>query len=127
MLPGALLPNEGLRFLCRQVDVIVDDASSDWVRACEPGDSLSIPVKHTTGRYFAPAELLERIEDAGQVALRYAPGQNPNGSLADIAGVRNGAGNVMGLMPHPEHAVDELSGSTDGLRLFESVAALASA
>jgi phosphoribosylformylglycinamidine synthase len=127
MLPGALLPNEGLRFLCRQVDVIVDDASSDWVRACEPGDSLSIPVKHTTGRYFAPAELLERIEDAGQVALRYAPGQNPNGSLADIAGVRNEAGNVMGLMPHPEHAVDELSGSTDGLRLFESVAALAPA
>jgi phosphoribosylformylglycinamidine synthase len=127
MLPGALLPNEGLRFLCRQVDVIVDDASSDWVRACEPGDSLSIPVKHTTGRYFAPAELLERIEEAGQVALRYAPRQDPNGSLADIAGVRNEAGNVMGLMPHPEHAVDELSGSTDGLRLFESVAALASA
>jgi phosphoribosylformylglycinamidine synthase len=127
MLPGALLPNEGLRFLCRQLDIVVDDASSAWIRACEPGDILSIPVKHTTGRYFAPTDLLERIEDAGQVALRYAPGQNPNGSLADIAGVRNEAGNVMGLMPHPEHAVDELSGSTDGLRLFESVAALASA
>ena len=91
MLPGALLPNEGLRFLCRQVDLEVVDAGSAWTSACEPGERLSIPVKHTTGRYFAPPEMLERIEGEGQVVLRYAPGQNPNGSLNDIAGVRNEA------------------------------------
>ena len=122
MLPGALLPNEGLRFLCRQVELEVVDAGSAWTSACAGGDRLSIPVKHTTGRYFAPPELLERIEGEGQVVLRYTPGQNPNGSLNDIAGVRNERGNVMGLMPHPEHAVDPLTGSEDGLRLFESAA-----
>ncbi len=125
MLPGALLPNEGLKFLCRQVDLVVASADSDWTRTCEPGDHLSIPVKHTTGRYFAPPEMLDRIEANGQVSLRYAEGQNPNGSLNDIAGVRNEAGNVTGLMPHPEHAVDELTGSTDGLKLFESAALIA--
>jgi len=122
LLPGALLPNEGLRFLCRQVELEVVDTGSAWTRACEPGERLSIPVKHETGRYFAPPEMLERLEANGQVALRYAPGHNPNGSLADIAGVRNEAGNVVGLMPHPEHAVDALTGSVDGLRLFESAA-----
>ncbi|MBA2523606.1 MAG: phosphoribosylformylglycinamidine synthase subunit PurQ [Solirubrobacterales bacterium] len=122
LLPGALLPNDGLRFLCRQVDVEVTGTESAWTGACEPGERLSIPVKHTTGRYFAPAEMLERIEDAGQVVLRYADGQNPNGSIADIAGIRNERGNVVGLMPHPEHAVDPLTGSVDGLRLFESAA-----
>jgi len=122
MLPGALLTNEGLRFLCRQVDVEVTSADSAWTSACSVGDRLSIPVKHQTGRWFAPAELLERIEGEGQVVLRYAEGQNPNGSLAGVAGVRNERGNVVGLMPHPEHAVDPLTGSTDGLRLFESAA-----
>ena len=87
-----------------------------------PGVVLSIPVKHTTGCFFAPPEQLEAIEASGQVAFRYAPGENPNGSVNDIAGVRNEAGNVVGLMPHPEHAVDELTGSVDGLRLFESAA-----
>jgi phosphoribosylformylglycinamidine synthase I len=125
LLPGALLPNEGLKFLCRQVELLVEEAGSDWTAACAPGDRLSIPVKHTSGRYFAPDELLDRLEAGGQVALRYAPGHNPNGSFRDIAGVRNEAGNVLGLMPHPEHAVDPLSGSTDGLRLFESVARVA--
>ena len=122
MLPGALLPNEGLRFLCRQVELEVEDPTSAWTGACERGDRLSIPVKHTTGRFFAPPEQLERIEGEGQVVLRYAPGENPNGSLKDIAGVRNERGNVVGLMPHPEHAVDPLTGSEDGLRLFESAA-----
>jgi phosphoribosylformylglycinamidine synthase subunit PurQ / glutaminase len=122
MLPGALLPNEGLRFLCRQVELEVEDPASAWTGACERGERLSIPVKHTTGRYFAPPEQLERIEGEGQVVLRYAPGENPNGSLNDIAGVRNERGNVVGLMPHPEHAVDPLTGSEDGLRLFESAA-----
>lgn len=125
MLPGALLPNEGLKFLCRQVELLVDDVDCAWTSACEPGERLSIPVKHTTGRYYAPADQLEWLEAEGLVVLRYAPGHNPNGSLRDIAGVRSEAGNVMGLMPHPEHAVDPLTGSTDGLKLFESVARLA--
>jgi len=128
VLPGALLPNEGLRFICRQVDLEVTGTDSAWTSACEPGERLSIPVKHTTGRYFAPAEMLERVEGEGQVVLRYAPGENPNGSVNDIAAVRNEGGNVVGLMPHPEHAVDPLTGSADGLRLFESaVGALATA
>ena len=110
LLPGALLRNENLRFVCRQVELIADD------------ETLSIPAKHGEGRYYAPAEMLDRIEANGQVAFRYAPGQNPNGSLRDVAGVRNEAGNVLGLMPHPEHAVDPMTGSTDGLRVFEAVA-----
>ena len=85
--------------------------------------ALSIPAKHGEGRYCAPEEVLDELEANGQVAYRYAPGQNPNGSARDIAGVRNEAGNVLGLMPHPEHAVDPLTGSTDGLRVFEAVAA----
>jgi phosphoribosylformylglycinamidine synthase len=111
LLPGALLLNENLRFVHRQVE-LVDDR----------GERLSIPVKHGEGRYWAPEAMLDEIEANGQVAYRYAPGQNPNGSSRDIAGVRNLAGNVLGLMPHPEHAVDELTGSTDGLRVFEALA-----
>jgi phosphoribosylformylglycinamidine synthase subunit PurQ / glutaminase len=118
LLPGALLPNEGLRFVCRQVELVVENADTAFTRACEVGELLSVPVKHTTGRYHAPG-----IPDE-QVVLRYAPGQNPNGAQDDIAGVCNGEGNVVGLMPHPEHAVDPLTGSADGGRLFESVAAL---
>ncbi|TMM08399.1 MAG: phosphoribosylformylglycinamidine synthase subunit PurQ [Actinobacteria bacterium] len=123
LLPGALLPNTSLRFVCRQVDVVVENADTSFTRACARGDLLSIPGKHTTGRYHAPADDLDRIEANGQVVLRYAPGENPNGAEHDIAGVVNEAGNVMGLMPHPEHAVDPLTGSTDGGRLFESLAA----
>jgi phosphoribosylformylglycinamidine synthase subunit PurQ / glutaminase len=123
MLPGALLLNESLRFVCRQVRVRVERTDTVFTSACEQGELLSIPVKHTTGRYFAPGELLERIESGGQIALRYAPGENPNGSLRDVAGVVNEQRNVMGLMPHPEHASDPLTGSTDGLKLFRSLAA----
>ena len=115
LLPGALLPNAGLRFVSRQVDVEVVDADTPFTRACARGDRLSITVKHLIGRYHPPPE-------GADVVLRYAPGHNPNGSEQDIAGVRNRAGNVFGLMPHPEHAVDPLTGSTDGLRLFESLA-----
>jgi phosphoribosylformylglycinamidine synthase len=122
LLPGALLPNTGLRFLFRQVEVLVENDSTPFTRASARGDALSIPVKHTTGRYYAPEEELDRIEDAGQVVLRYAPGQNPNGSLRDIACVTNAAGNVMGLMPHPEHAVDPLRGPTGGAAIFQSLA-----
>jgi len=123
LLPGALLPNENLRFVCRQVDLVVASTGSAFTAELTEGERLSVPVKHMSGRYYAPGELLDELEAAGQVVLRYAPGQNPNGSARDIAGVRNAAGNVMGLMPHPEHAVDELTGSADGLRLFASAAA----
>jgi len=119
LLPGALLPNVGLRFLCRQLDVEVVDAGTAFTGACAPGDVLSIPAKHQAGRYYAPGE--------PRVVFRYAHDANPNGSSNDIAGVANEAGNVVGLMPHPEHAVDALTGSTDGLKLFESAVALASA
>jgi len=122
LLPGALLPNTSLRFTCRQVELEVDDARSAWTGACALGRRLSIPAKHTTGRYWAPDAVLDGLEANGQVALRYAPGHNFNGSARDIAGVTNAAGNVLGLMPHPEHAVDELTGSADGLALFESAA-----
>jgi phosphoribosylformylglycinamidine synthase I len=122
LLPGALLPNTGLRFVCRQVTVVVENADTPFTAECELGQLLSIPVKHTTGRYYAPAPMLAQIEQAGQVLLRYASGANPNGSENDIAGVCNERGNVMGLMPHPEHAVDALTGSCDGLALFASMA-----
>jgi phosphoribosylformylglycinamidine synthase subunit PurQ / glutaminase len=111
----ALLPNESLRFVCRQVSLRVEDADTAFTRACEPDQRLSIPVKHTTGRYYAP--------DPVHVVLRYAPGQNPNGSQDDIAAVCNERGNVFGLMPHPEHAVDPRTGSADGLKIFESMRA----
>jgi phosphoribosylformylglycinamidine synthase len=109
LLPGALLLNDNLRFVCRQVELIAGD------------ERLSIPAKHGEGRYWAPDDVLDEIEAKGQVAYRYGPGENPNGSARDIAGVRNEAGNVLGLMPHPEHAVDPLTGSTDGLKVFRSL------
>jgi phosphoribosylformylglycinamidine synthase subunit PurQ / glutaminase len=121
LLPGALLPNTGLRFHFEQVQLEVV-GECDWTAGIEQHELLSIPVKHMSGRYFAPPGELDRLEASGQVVLRYAPGQNPNGSLRDIAGVANEAGNVMGLMPHPEHAVDPLTESADGLRLFAAVA-----
>jgi phosphoribosylformylglycinamidine synthase subunit PurQ / glutaminase len=123
LLPGALLPNVSLKFVFRQVELEVVRAEGAFTGSCGPGDRLSIPVKHTTGRYYAPDEQLDRLEDAGQVLLRYAPGHNPNGSLRDSAGVCNEHGNVFGLMPHPEHAVEPLGGSTDGLLIFESMRA----
>jgi phosphoribosylformylglycinamidine synthase I len=122
LLPGALLPNDGLRFLCRQVDLEVVSVDSAFTQSMEIGDTLSVPVKHMSGRYFASAATLDELEARGQVVLRYAPGQNPNGSSRDVAGVANEAGNVMGLMPHPEHAVDPLTGSDDGLKLFAAAA-----
>jgi phosphoribosylformylglycinamidine synthase I len=122
LLPGALLPNVGLRFVCRQVNIAVVNAATPFTRACGELKVLSIPVKHTTGRYYAPEVELERMEAHGQIVLRYAHDGNPNGSSNDIAGVSNEAGNVMGLMPHPEHAVDPLTGSVDGLSLFVSMA-----
>jgi phosphoribosylformylglycinamidine synthase len=121
LLPGALLPNTSLRFLCKQVGLVVVNERTAWTRAYAPGEALSIPVKHTTGRYYAPDPVLDEMEANDQIVLRYAPGENFNGSARDVAGVCNNAGNVLGLMPHPEHAVDPLTGSEDGLKLFESV------
>ncbi|HWC87211.1 MAG TPA: phosphoribosylformylglycinamidine synthase subunit PurQ [Solirubrobacteraceae bacterium] len=119
LLPGALLPNVSLRFVCRQVELEVMNENSPFTRSCPLGEPLSIPVKHTTGRYYRPEHGLADT----QVLLRYFPGENPNGSDHDIAGVCNAAGNVCGMMPHPEHAVDPLTGSTDGLAIFESIRA----
>jgi phosphoribosylformylglycinamidine synthase subunit PurQ / glutaminase len=118
LLPGALLPNVGRRFLCRQVDVEVVDDETAFTRGCTRGEVLSIPAKHQAGRWYAPPEMAAEA----RVAFRYAHDGNPNGSTNDVAGVASAAGNVVGLMPHPEHAVDPLTGSTDGLRLFESAA-----
>jgi phosphoribosylformylglycinamidine synthase I len=116
LLPGALLPNTSLRFVCRQVELEVVNAQTPFTRGCSLGQRLSIPAKHTTGRYHCPGIPEE------QVVLRYAAGQNPNGSQGDIAAVTNEAANVMGLMPHPEHAVDVLTGgSDDGLAIFSSM------
>jgi phosphoribosylformylglycinamidine synthase len=123
LLPGALLANDSLRFVCRQLELIVESTRSPFTAGCEPGERLSIPVKHQSGRYFARPAQLDELEASARVALRYAPGHNPNGSARDIAGIVNEAGNVMGLMPHPEHAVDPLTGSDDGLRIFASAAA----
>jgi phosphoribosylformylglycinamidine synthase subunit PurQ / glutaminase len=122
LLPGALLANEGLRFVCRQVEIEVESAATAATCACTPGERLSIPIKHMSGRWFAPPDQLAELEASGRIVFRYAPGQNPNGSSADVAGVANERGNVVGLMPHPEHAVDPLTGSADGLRLFKSLA-----
>ena len=119
LLPGALLPNAKLRFVCRQVDLEVQTTATPFTSTCEVGQRLSIPAKHTTGCFFGDVA-------PEQVVLRYAPGHNFNGSQDDIAGVVNEQGNVMGLMPHPEHAVDVLTGgSADGLKLFEGMARVA--
>ena len=122
LLPGALLPNLGLRFLFRQVELMVENADTPFTRACAHGERLSIPAKHSCGRYHADERTLDELEDRAQVVLRYARGENFNGSLRDIAGVCNAQRNVFGLMPHPEHAVDELiGGSSDGLCIFRSM------
>ena len=112
LLPGALRPNATLSFLCRDVVVRVERADTPFTARCEPGQFLRIPIKHGEGCWFADTELLAELEAKRQIVLRYE--QNANGSVADVAGVCNERGNVMGLMPHPEHAVDALLGSTDG-------------
>jgi phosphoribosylformylglycinamidine synthase I len=125
LLPGALLPNASLRFACRQVRVVVELPDTPFTRACARGDPLSLPAKHGSGRFHAPEPMLGELDAREQIVLRYAPGENPNGSLRDVAGVVSRQRNVMGLMPHPEHAVDPLTGSTDGGRIFASLAGVA--
>ena len=119
LLPGALRPNESLSFICRDVPLRVERADTLFTSRAETGQSLTIPVKHGEGCYFADEELLTELEANGQVVLRYE--DNPNGSIADIAGVTNREGNVFGLMPHPEHAVDPLLGSSDGTLVLGSL------
>jgi phosphoribosylformylglycinamidine synthase subunit PurQ / glutaminase len=122
LLPGALLRNQNLRFICRQADLIaVDGPITTDIEEFSAHQHLSIPMKHGEGRYYATEEMLDGLEANGQVAYRYAEGHNANGSSRDIAGVRNEVGNVVGLMPHPEHAVDPLTGSTDGRKVFEAL------
>jgi phosphoribosylformylglycinamidine synthase I len=122
LLPGALLGNANRRFTFRQVELEVLNSGGAFTRGCALGERLSIPAKHSWGRYHADEETLAVMDRAGQLVLRYAAGENFNGSRHDIAGVSNERGNVFGLMPHPEHAVDELiGGSADGLRIFESM------
>jgi phosphoribosylformylglycinamidine synthase len=122
LLPGALLPNKDLRFTFRQVQLEVLNSGGTFTRGCAIGERLSIPAKHSWGRYHADEQTLAAMDATGQIILRYAQGENFNGSLHDIAGVCNEAGNVFGLMPHPEHAVDQLTGgSTDGLKIFNSM------
>ena len=121
LLPGALRPNESLRFVCRDVALTVERRDLPFTARCEPGRSLTIPVKHGDGCWFADPELLAELDAGGQLVLRYADGANPNGAVADVAGVCNTAGNVFGLMPHPEHAVDPQLGSTDGALLLGSL------
>jgi phosphoribosylformylglycinamidine synthase len=123
LLPGVLRPNASLLFVCRDVAVRVERVEPPFTSRCEHGQRLVIPVKHGEGCWYAPPELVEELARAGQIVLRYDTGENPNGAIADAAGVVNAEGNVMGLMPHPEHAVDPLTGSTDGLRVFDAVAA----
>ncbi|HEX3510509.1 MAG TPA: phosphoribosylformylglycinamidine synthase subunit PurQ [Solirubrobacteraceae bacterium] len=122
LLPGALLPNTNLRFIFRQVHLELVRRDTAFTCAAPPDTPLSIPAKHAWGRYHAGPGELSTMEANGQIVLRYAPGENFNGSAGDVAGVRNEQGNVFGLMPHPEHAVEELmGGSTDGLLIFESM------
>jgi phosphoribosylformylglycinamidine synthase len=120
LLPGALRRNASLRFVCRDVRVRVERADTAFTSRCEPGRGLVIPVKHGEGCWYADEELLADLDASGRIVLRYE-GESPNGSTADVAGVIGADGNVMGLMPHPEHAVDPLLGSTDGALILGSL------
>jgi phosphoribosylformylglycinamidine synthase len=121
LLPGALRPNASLSFICRDIAVRVERSLPPFTSRAEQGQRLVIPVKHGEGCWYGPPELLAELETAGQVVLRYEPGENPNGAAADVAGVTNEQGNVMGLMPHPEHAVDPMLGSGDGALILASL------
>ncbi len=118
LLPGALMRNAGIRFVCRDAPLIVENDSSLFTSGYEKGQRVTIPVAHHDGNYFADDETLDRLEGEGRVAFRYA--DPVNGSVRDIAGVINEAGNVLGMMPHPERAIDPAHGGSDGRALFES-------
>jgi phosphoribosylformylglycinamidine synthase len=119
LLPGVLRPNASLSFVCRDVALRVERTDTPFTSRCREGQRLVIPVKHHDGAWFAPPELVTQLEENGQILIRYE--DNPNGAVADVAAVTNEAGNVMGLMPHPEHAVDPLLGSGDGALILASL------
>ncbi|MGZ5554176.1 MAG: phosphoribosylformylglycinamidine synthase subunit PurQ [Candidatus Aminicenantales bacterium] len=128
LLPGAMLRNKDLKFLCQHVHIRVEDAKTDFTRAARKGQVLRIPIAHFDGNYYAPARTLRDIERNGQVVFRYCEADgtvtaeaNVNGSMGNIAGIRNTEGNVLGLMPHPERASEALLGSEDGRTIFESL------
>jgi len=130
LLPGAMIRNKNLKFLCRFVTIRVENEKTRFTNAAAQGLVLRIPIAHFDGNYYAPPETLQEIEDGGQVVFRYCdadgeltPDGNVNGSLHSIAGLINKAGNVMGLMPHPERASEALLGSKDGRLIFESILA----
>ena len=128
LLPGAMIANRGLRFICKDVHVRVERDDTPFSSAMPKGDVLRIPVAHFEGNYFADDETLRAIEDNGQVLFRYCDEDgkisdeaNPNGSAHNIAGLMNRRGNVLGMMPHPERASEAILGSTDGLKIFASI------
>jgi phosphoribosylformylglycinamidine synthase len=119
LLPGALMRNDRRRFVCRDQALLVENAKTAWTGEYQSGQEILIPIKNGEGGYVADEHVLDELEAEGRVVVRYTGG-NPNGSLRDIAGITNAAGNVVGLMPHPEHAVEALTGtSTDGLAFFD--------
>lgn len=121
LLEGAMLQNGSQKFVCRVVELEVGSASNAFSRRYAVGQRLRIPVAHHEGRYFASDETLDRLEAEGRILFRYAPGENPNGSIRDVAGIVNPGGNVLGMMPHPERATEAVVGGTDGLGVFESI------
>ena len=128
LLPGALLRNAGLSFVCRDVPLVVERTTTPWTCDYVEGRTIVVPVKHGEGRYYADTATLDALEAEGRVVLRYAEGHDPNGSARRIAGIADQGGNVVGIMPHPEHAVDPaLAGGMDGRGFFTSVLSAASA
>lgn len=120
LLPGALIRNNSLRFRCHPVDLIVENNGTAFTNAYAQGETIRIPIAHGEGNYFVDEETLQRLKEGNQIVFRYQ-GENPNGSVDNIAGVCNERGNVVGMMPHPERAISELLGSKDGARMFASV------
>ena len=125
ILPGALMRNASLKFVCREVKLAVANANTAFTRVYKSNEIIRCPVAHHDGNYFTDAETLARLEGNGQVVFRYAEGTNPNGSINDIAGIMNEKGNVLGLMPHPENLIEAAHGGTDGRGLFESAFGMA--
>lgn len=125
LLPGALMRNAGLKFVCREIQLETVNNATSFSSAYKKGQVWRCPTAHHDGNYFADTETLKAIEDNGQVVFRYANGTNPNGSINDIAGITNAKGNVLGMMPHPENLIEDLNGGTDGRLLFESLLAQA--
>ncbi|MBU0582162.1 MAG: phosphoribosylformylglycinamidine synthase subunit PurQ [Alphaproteobacteria bacterium] len=118
LLPGALMRNQSLKFVCREVKLRVETANTSFTRQYQPGQVIRTPVAHHDGNYFADPDTLARLEGEGQVVFRYAEGTNPNGSINDIAGIVSAKGNVLGLMPHPENLIEDAHGGSDGRALF---------